>query len=61
MVKDMDPDIIDRSFYDDLVNAAVEDISEFGDFEWFVSDDPYIPNDLGFVDHRYEPEEVPFA
>lgn len=60
MVKDMDPDIIDRSFYDDLVNAAVEDISEFGDFEWFVSDDPYIPRDLGFVNHKHESEKLPF-
>lgn len=43
---------IDRSYYDDLVHAAVygkdsgknrkPGISDFGDFEWFVSDDPYI-------------------
>jgi hypothetical protein len=32
---------IDRSYYDNLVNDAVADISKFGDFEWFVSDDPY--------------------
>ena len=29
---------IDRSYYDKLVDAAVESISEFGDFEWFVDD-----------------------
>ena len=34
---------IDRSFYDKLVNDAVDTISKYGDFEWFVSDDPYIP------------------
>lgn len=34
-------DIIDRSYYDKLVNDAVETISQYGDFEWFVSDDPY--------------------
>ena len=34
---------IDRSYYDKLVNDAVETISQYGDFEWFVSDDPYIP------------------
>lgn len=34
---------IDRSFYDELVNNAVHDISAYGDFTWFVSDDPYIP------------------
>ena len=33
---------IDRSYYDKLVDAAVETISQFGDFEEFVSDDPYI-------------------
>lgn len=29
---------IDRSYYDKLVDDAVETISEYGDFEWFVSD-----------------------
>ena len=33
---------IDRSYYNKLVDAAVESISEYGDFEWFVSDEPYI-------------------
>jgi DNA polymerase elongation subunit (family B) len=33
---------IDRSYYDTLVDEAVKSISEYGDFEWFVSDDPYI-------------------
>lgn len=31
---------IDRSYYDKLVDNAVSSISEYGDFEWFVSDDP---------------------
>ena len=35
--------IIDRSYYDKLVDDAVEAISKYGDFEWFVSEDPYIP------------------
>jgi hypothetical protein len=35
-------DIIDRSYYDKLVDDAVMTISQYGDFEWFVSDDPYI-------------------
>ena len=30
---------IDRSYYDKLVNEAVDTISKYGDFEWFVSDD----------------------
>ena len=46
MVKELDKqDAIDRSYYDAMVDAAAHDISEFGDFEWFVSDDPYIPED----------------
>lgn len=30
---------IDRKYYDDLVDAAAHDISEFGDLEWFLADD----------------------
>ena len=30
-------DYIDRSYYSELVDAAVETISQYGDFEWFVS------------------------
>lgn len=47
---------IDRSYYDKMVNDAVHSISEFGDFEWFVSDDPvkepYVPDEW--------PDDVPF-
>ena len=32
---------IDRSYYEKLVNDAVDTISQYGDFEWFQSDDPY--------------------
>jgi len=35
-------DYIDRSYYDKMVDVAVESITKYGDFEWFVSDDPYI-------------------
>ena len=46
MVKDLGKEKdIDRSYYDNLANAAIETISAQGDFEWFVSDDPYIKND----------------
>jgi len=41
---------IDRSYYDTLVDEAIKSISEYGDFEWFVSDEPYVgPN---FVDEK---------
>ncbi|NCE64131.1 hypothetical protein D1159_05900 [Pseudoflavonifractor sp. 524-17] len=36
---------INRVYYDALVDAVATDISKFGDFEWFVSDDPYVKND----------------
>jgi hypothetical protein len=35
-------DSIDYAYYEELINDAVNSISKFGDFEWFVSDDPYI-------------------
>lgn len=43
MVKELDRGAdIDKSFYENLVNDAVDTISQYGDFEWFVSDDPYV-------------------
>ena len=35
-------DDIDRSYYNNLVDEAVATISQYGDFEWFVSTDDYI-------------------
>lgn len=40
---------IDRGYYDNLVDEAVKTISQYGDFEWFVSDDPYL-KELGAND-----------
>lgn len=43
MVKELGKeDSIDESYYIKMVDDAVETISSYGDFEWFVSDDPYI-------------------
>ena len=39
MVRGSNEDYIDRSYYNELVDAAIETISQYGDFEWFVSDD----------------------
>ena len=69
MVRELNKqDDIDYSFYDKLVNDAVETISKYGDFEWFVSNDPYIsppfvggnikPDFMLIPDDS--PEEVPF-
>ena len=38
-------DAIDRSYYDAMVDTAVEDISKYGDFERFVSEEIYSPGD----------------
>lgn len=51
---------IDNDYFKKLVDDAVDHIKEFGDFEWFVSDDPVPP----VIDPCYipdgVPEEVPF-
>ena len=57
-------DIIDRSYYDRLVDDAIEAISKHGDYEWFVSDDPYIsekkmPDFMNIPEGM--PDEIPFA
>lgn len=55
-------DNIDKSYYTKLVDDAVDAISEYGDFEWFVSDDPYVsPPKEDFMNIPEDsPEEVPF-
>ena len=54
-------DDIDRSFYEKLIDEAIEDISKYGDFEWFVSDDPYIPEKKEeWLYPTTEEDELPF-
>jgi hypothetical protein len=44
MVKELEKqDDIDRSYYEKQIDTAIETISKYGDVEWFISDDPYIP------------------
>lgn len=52
---------IDRSYYTKLVDEALETISEYGDSEWFVSNDPYIPklNYDALPDFMNIPEDTP--
>ena len=38
-------DDIDRTYYDHMAEAAIKDISVYGDFNWFVSDKPYDKED----------------
>ncbi len=60
MVRDTNEEFIDRSYYNALVDAAVETISQYGDFEWFVSNDPCISEEKPREpyppcgDHKYE-------
>ena len=53
---------IDKSYYNKLVDDAVDAISKYCDFEWFVSDDPYIPTPRDDFMNIPEdaPEEVPW-
>ena len=39
LVRGSNEEYIDKSYYNALVDAAVDTISQYGDFEWFVSDD----------------------
>ena len=62
MVKELGKEAdIDRSYYDDLCHAAIHGsgsgkarkpgIADFGDFEWFVSDYPYISHAGDISEH----------
>ena len=48
---------IDRSYYDNLVNGAVDTISRYGDFERFVADEPYVAPSIEGID--FPPDEDP--
>lgn len=56
-------DKIDRGYYDALVDDARETISKYGDFEWFVSDDPYVGPQYvdGVPDYNDPPIELPWV
>lgn len=49
---------IDMSYYYDLVDDAIKTISQFGDFEQFVADEPYIDHPLDDDLPWYSPEEL---
>lgn len=60
MVKELEKEgAIEVSYYENLATEAAQAISIYGDFEWFVSDDPYVGPE--FVDGMpvYE-DELPF-
>ncbi len=56
-------DDIDRSYYEAMCHDAMGAIGAYGDYTWFVSDDPYFPPD--YMDGEYRkypvyPDEMPF-
>lgn len=52
-------DDIDKSYYRKLVDDAIDAISQYGDFERFVADEPYI--DLSSIDHPpLDDDDLPF-
>ena len=65
-VKEFDKmDCIDYKFYNKLADDAIDVISKYTDFEWFVSDEPYIspeptPGFMHIPDWAPEPE-IPFV
>lgn len=54
---------IDMNYFRGLVDTAIDNISKYGDFEQFVSDDPYVPpiklEDFMNIPETDE-EEIPF-
>ena len=53
---------INTAWFDELCNRAIEDISQYGDFEWFVSEERYVTPEkdplASFVD--IYSDELPF-
>lgn len=52
---------IDKSYYRKLVDDAVDTISQYCDFEQFVSDAPFTPDALGTLpEHPLDDDELPW-
>lgn len=59
MVKELGKEAdIDEQYYISLVDDAVETISKYGDFERFVSEEPYLPDFMNIPEGIEE--EIPF-
>lgn len=53
-------DDIDKSYWNKLVTDAIDAISEQGDYEWFVSDEPYAGLCVPLKELPPEDEDLPF-
>lgn len=54
---------VDMRYYDELATNAVTDICVYGDFTWFVSDDPYVGPEFVQGDYMMHPlysDTIPF-
>ena len=64
MVKELGKESdIDTQYYISMADEAAATIAKHGDFEWFVSDDPYRKDDKipGFMEIPEDAdEEIPF-
>ena len=61
MIRGVNEDAIDISYYTKLVDDAVETMSQFGDVEWFMSDEPYVSPSPNFMNiPENSPEEIPW-
>ena len=57
-------DDIDEKHFIEMADTAKDTINKYGDFEWFISDDPYVPpmmveGEYGL--HPFYDEDVPFT
>jgi hypothetical protein len=56
-------DDIDEGHFKEMADAAIDTIKKYGDYEWFISDSPYIPpifieGEYGM--HPFYDEDIPF-
>lgn len=57
-------DDIDEGHFIAMADTDIDTIKKYGDYEWFVSDDPYVKPDLIQGDYGLYPfyeEDVPFT
>ena len=59
-------DLIDISYFEEGAMATREKLCAYGDFEWFVSDSPYVPPEYDNIPwspikHPVYPDEIEFA
>lgn len=59
MTSESNREYIDMSYYNKLADDAIDTIAEYGDFNWFVSDDPYNSPERVPYDFMNVPEDAP--